>query len=164
MGTPTIITFTGTGNYGGEPKPISLYRHMDGDPVTQLAVFATIIERNETLADLYAADAPHIGERCIVTPGALTGLYIGETTGTFGMAASIISDPESVGAEWYYTVDTDTKEILVTDEDENPVDPYSYLERLHPEYMPSHRSALFDAISDLAGLGFKVLPGEKAEK
>jgi hypothetical protein len=163
MGTATVIKFSGTGNYNDQ-KSIALYRHMDGDPVTQLAVFAKIIEKAETMADLYAADAPHIGDRCKVTPSTLTGLYIGETTGTFGMAASIMDDPNEVSGEWLYTVDVDKGEILVTDDDENPVDPYSYLLKLHDEYVPSHRAALFDAIADLKGLGFKVLPGEKAER
>lgn len=163
MGTPTVIKFTGTGNYGDQ-KTIALYRHMDGDPVTQLAIFATIIERAETMADLYSADAAHIANGCIVTPDTLTGLYIGETTGTFGMVASIMDDPDEVSGEWLYTVDTVNSEILITDDDENPVDPYSYLNNLLPEYIPAHRAALFDAIADLAGLGYTVSPGEKAER
>jgi hypothetical protein len=163
MGTPTVIKFTGNENYGS-PKTIALYRHMDGDPVTQLDVFATILRKAFDLANEYEYKAPHIAERCIVTPSTLTGLYIGETTGTFGMAASIIPDPDSNYAEWIYTVNVDDGIITVTDEDENPVDPYSYLEKLHDEYVPTHRESLDVSLARLADMGFKVLPGERPER
>ena len=163
MGTPTIIKFKGAGNYGPQ-QTFSLYRHMDGDPVTQLAVFETIIGRACKMADEYAAEAPHIAERCKITPGTLTGLYIGETTGTFGMAAHIMEATiAATYGEWLYTVDIDAGTITVTDEDENPVDPYTYIERLRDEYQAEHREALTSAINALDGFDFKVLPGERAE-
>jgi hypothetical protein len=169
MGTPTVITFKGNDNHGN-PRTIVLYRHYDGDPVTQLDLFATIIDRAKVLAHDYKKDAPHIADQCVVTPSTLTGLYIGETTGTFGMVASILDDyqskekPVEAYGEYVYTVDTEKGEILVTDNEENPVDPFSYIDRLHDEYQASHRETLDAAIDRLCGFGFTVSPGERPER
>ena len=54
MGTPTVITFQGAGNYGPD-KAHHLYRHNDGDPVTQLREFATILRKAHDKAHDYFA-------------------------------------------------------------------------------------------------------------
>ena len=163
MGTPTVITFQGAGNYGPAAAR-HLYRHLDGDPVTQLRDLYTVIRKAATLVQEYASEAPHIAERCVVTPETLIGLYIGETTGCFGMSAEIITSSESTGGEWVYTIDTDAKTIEVTDEDGSPVDPFSYLEKLHDQSVPQHRGSLEESIELLGDMGFKVLPCERPER
>jgi hypothetical protein len=162
MGTPTIITIKGCDNYG-QIGTIDIYRSHDGDPVTTLRDLATVISRACDMANAKALDAPHIAGACIVTPSTLAGLYIGETTGTFGMAAHILAGRDSY-AEYIYTVDIKAGTIECTDEDENPLDPFAYLDRLVDSAVDSHRAALNDAIAALDVCDFKVLPGEKAER
>jgi hypothetical protein len=83
------------------------------------------------------------------------------------MAATIIPNVDTY-AQYLYLVDIDDEEaggtITVTDDDENPVDPYSYLDKLIPEAVDSHRAALDEAIADLTGLGYTVSPGERPER
>ena len=157
MSTPTVITFQGGGNYGPAAAR-HLYRHLDGDPVTQLDVIATVIRKAANLAHSYSSKVPHIAERCIVTPSTLIGLYIGETTGTFGMSAEFILHPATFGSEWVYTIDTDKKTIEITDEDGTPVDPYTYLDKLHDKCVQTHRESLDGSIAFLNDMGYKVLP------
>jgi hypothetical protein len=157
MGTPTVITFQGAGNYGPAADH-NLFRHNDGDPVTQLDIFATILRKAHDLAHEYASEAPHISEHCIVTPSTLTGLYIGETTGCFGMIAEVLTDAELLYGEWLYRIDTDEKTIEITDNDGSPLDPYSYLDKLHAEYVPQHRGSLDASLARLDDMGYKVLP------
>ena len=157
MGTPTIITFKGKGNHGSDRAPIHIYRSHDGDPVTTLRDLYTVIRHAATKAHERATEAPHIAEKCIITPSTLTGLYIGETTTTFGMVAHILNGRDSY-AQYLYTVDIDAKTITVTDEDENPVDPFSYLEKLRTECVKSHRGSLEESIEMLGDMGFTVAP------
>jgi len=156
MSTPTIIRFLGSGNYREDSKVI-LYRHNDGDPVTQLRVLARIIRQAGTKAHEYRSNAPHIADRCKITPSTLAGLYIGETTTTFGMVAQFVDDDAYFG-EYIYTVNVDTSEISVTDSDENPVDPYTYIDRLHEECQDQHRGSLEESIELLDDTGYTVLP------
>jgi hypothetical protein len=168
MGTPTIIRFTGTDSYNTE-NPMALYRHYDGDPVTQLALLAKIIAKGVTLVHSSKADyrenaMPSLAERCKLTPATLAGLYIGETTDSDGMNAHVIENPEDAYGQWIYTVDVDAGTISVSDEDDSPVDPFSYIERLVDEAQASHRGALEEAIELLdESFDFQVLPGERAE-
>ena len=156
MSTPTIIIFTGSGNYR-EASKINLYRHNDGDPVTQLRVLAKIIRQAATMAHEYATEYPHIGERCRITPSTLAGLYIGETTTTCGMVASFVDEEANFG-EYIYTVNVDTSEISVTDDDENPVDPYTYIDRLREECQDQHRGSIEESIELLADMDYTVFP------
>ena len=156
MSTPTIIRFLGSGNYREDSKVI-LYRHNDGDPVTQLRVLARIIRQAATKAHEYRSNAPHIADRCKITPSTLAGLYIGETTTTFGMVAQFV-DEDAYFGEYIYTVNVDTSEISVTDSDENPVDPYTYIDRLRDECQDQHRDFLEESIGILGDMDYTVLP------
>jgi hypothetical protein len=152
MGTPAVITFKGTGTHS-EPLEFHVGRNMDGDPVTVFQGLAAIVQRAGKMIEEHEAE---FGDARPSLPSMLAGLYIGEAVMVYGMQAHALKTADDWFAEWRYNVDTDAKTIEVVYDEKTAVDPAIYLERLHDDYVESHRLTLDGAIGALAGHGFTV--------
>lgn len=162
MGTPAIITFIGSDDFDSS-QLFRFYRHFDGDPVTTLNDFATVFEKARALVDSITKGGGLTGSRgrlkaelVKVKPSILAGLYMGETTGPYGMAVSFLSD-DNAYSEWSYLVDVNAGTIEIMDDAGNTVDPFTYIERLHDEYQAEHRASLDTSIAALCRDGFAII-------
>lgn len=155
MGTPAVITFKGRGLYG-QPLSCSLYRQLDGNPVTALSDFEAIIERAFREVSNAQFEAPQADLK--VTPDILAGFYIGRNTNAYGMQVAVIKDADAFYGEWRYIVDLDNRTIEIQDSHGKPKSAEKYLKHLHVRCQQDHREALEDAVAILHALGFKIMP------